>query len=104
MSRANKRARIFAMTAGLCWFCGINKAVTLDHIIPISKGGTNEDSNLLPACKKCNGHKMCLDVEQYRLLILNKLVKCTHVERMRLGGFYDTGLFYGERLIKEGAD
>lgn len=29
----------------------------IEHIIPISKGGSNEESNLWLACPLCNGHK-----------------------------------------------
>jgi 5-methylcytosine-specific restriction endonuclease McrA len=37
----------------ICHYCGL-PATTADHIQPVSKGGTNELSNLLPACHKCN--------------------------------------------------
>ena len=30
---------------------------TLDHIVPVTKGGTNDEKNLLPACHKCNSAK-----------------------------------------------
>ena len=29
----------------------------LDHIFPVSKGGTNKLSNLVPACFECNNGK-----------------------------------------------
>ena len=29
----------------------------IDHIIPIAKGGTNDEANLWLACPLCNGHK-----------------------------------------------
>lgn len=32
-------------------------ATTRDHIIPISRGGTNDWSNLQPACAECNASK-----------------------------------------------
>ena len=31
--------------------------MTVDHVIPISKGGTDEDFNLVAACQKCNYSK-----------------------------------------------
>lgn len=31
--------------------------LTIDHIIPISLGGTNSADNLQPAHRKCNSHK-----------------------------------------------
>jgi len=49
-----------AMWGGECWLklAGCTKAgTTIDHVIPLSKGGTNWPSNLRPACPSCNGRK-----------------------------------------------
>lgn len=32
-------------------------ATTWDHIVPISRGGTNSHDNLQPACRPCNSSK-----------------------------------------------
>lgn len=42
---------------GLCVYCGLNKATSIDHVIPISRGGNNNIENLLPACVSCNSKK-----------------------------------------------
>ena len=38
----------------ICHLCGIPGADSLDHVIPLSRGGTNEMSNLRPAHLACN--------------------------------------------------
>ena len=40
-----------------CLCCGVNHNLTIDHIIPIHKGGKNELSNLQTLCKSCNSKK-----------------------------------------------
>jgi 5-methylcytosine-specific restriction endonuclease McrA len=41
-----------------CAYCG-NKFenLTMDHVIPLSKGGRHEIDNIVPACRFCNGSK-----------------------------------------------
>jgi 5-methylcytosine-specific restriction enzyme A len=49
--------------AGICTYCGIkvNPAdLTMDHVIPLSRGGTSERFNIVPACKDCNNKKKYL--------------------------------------------
>lgn len=41
----------------LCWRCLKRKPLTVDHIIPLSRGGTNWISNIQPLCRKCNSEK-----------------------------------------------
>ena len=42
---------------GFCAYCRCNRATTLDHVKPKSKGGSSLRSNLLPACLECNHSK-----------------------------------------------
>jgi len=40
-----------------CAYCGNEENLTLDHIIPRSKGGSDRATNVLCACNKCNHSK-----------------------------------------------
>lgn len=45
---------------GTCHYCGGQFAaeeLTMDHIVPISRGGKSRRGNLVPSCKKCNVNK-----------------------------------------------
>ncbi len=50
---ANKKLRIFRRDNFRCK-CGSTKELTIDHVIPLSKGGTDDDSNLVTMCFPCN--------------------------------------------------
>lgn len=41
----------------LCHLCKEATADTVDHVIPLSRGGSNYLENLKPACKSCNSRK-----------------------------------------------
>ena len=48
------------LESGVCHYCGGSfsaDALTMDHIVPISRGGKSTRGNLVPACKKCNTNK-----------------------------------------------
>ena len=43
--------------AGTCWYCGRKvgfKNLTMDHVIPLSRGGRSTRDNLVPCCRPCN--------------------------------------------------
>jgi len=45
---------------GLCHYCGKQvgaKALTMDHIVPLGRGGKSTKGNVVPACKDCNNAK-----------------------------------------------
>lgn len=45
---------------GLCHYCGQKFApaqLTMDHVVPVARGGTSTKGNVVPACKKCNQEK-----------------------------------------------
>lgn len=51
---------------GLCVYCG-NPGTTMDHVIPISRGGAHSIGNLVPACASCNSSKRHRTVMEWRL-------------------------------------
>lgn len=82
-----KREKVYKRTGGKCWYCGVKLSLergkknrmTLDHVIPKSKGGTSDLDNLVPACRWCNTGKADSPLEVFR---------------QRAG----VGVFYGENL------
>ncbi len=47
-------------STGTCWYCGEKvgfKNLTMDHIIPLSRGGRSTKDNLVPCCRRCNTRK-----------------------------------------------
>jgi len=56
---ANKPSRhmIYSRDNHQCQYCGSIKNLTIDHVIPRSRGGDNSWNNLVTACMPCNTHK-----------------------------------------------
>ncbi|WP_405560641.1 HNH endonuclease [Streptomyces sp. NBC_01180] len=50
------RAAIFARWDNQCCYCDA-PASELDHVLALSRGGADEESNLVPACRQCNADK-----------------------------------------------
>ena len=49
---------LFDEYLNMCAYCGVTLSRPhLDHFVPMSKGGTDERDNLIPACKSCNSSK-----------------------------------------------
>jgi 5-methylcytosine-specific restriction enzyme A len=57
--------------AGLCHYCGSKVAyrdLTMDHLVPLARGGRSTRENLVPSCKQCNNLKksmLPLEWEEY---------------------------------------
>ncbi len=57
-----ERRRIRERAKNRCEYClspatQTGMSMTIDHILPTSKGGSSDDENLCLACWRCNGHK-----------------------------------------------
>lgn len=45
----------FEQQGGRCYYCGcILEVYHLDHVVPLSRGGSNDISNIVCACVSCN--------------------------------------------------
>ncbi len=51
------RQNIFKRDNSECVYCGTRRELTLDHVVPSSRGGQHTWTNLVTACKKCNARK-----------------------------------------------
>lgn len=51
------RKSIMIRDAYECQYCGSKEDLTIDHVIPVSKGGKWEWNNLVAACSRCNVKK-----------------------------------------------
>jgi len=48
------------LAKGICHYCKTTtppKELTMDHIVPVSRGGRSTKGNVVPACKECNNKK-----------------------------------------------
>lgn len=87
MSRLNRklRTRIFERDGWRCFYCGgvvecepwdgqrggisfaqMSTWACVDHLTPKRRGGSNDDANLVTACRLCNGKKASATLEEYR--------------------------------------
>jgi hypothetical protein len=51
------RAMVLLRDGARCRRCRTAVHLEVDHIIPVSKGGKTEESNLQTLCRRCNRHK-----------------------------------------------
>lgn len=59
--------RLVARFDGRCAYCGERKDLTLDHVVPVSRGGRHAAGNFLPACLSCNSSKSSKFLVEWRL-------------------------------------
>jgi 5-methylcytosine-specific restriction protein A len=48
------------LSRGRCYYCGAQlppKELTMDHIVPVIRGGRTVKNNVVTACKGCNNRK-----------------------------------------------
>ena len=68
------RRDVYNKYDGHCAYCGRKiefDDMTIDHIVPSSKGGANTLENTIPSCQLCNNQKADRSIEEFRSFIEN---------------------------------
>ncbi len=74
------RKNILRRDSGRCQYCGkTNPPLTIDHIIPKSRGGEDTWENLITACMKCNNRKGNRTPEEASMPLMSTPKKPSHV-------------------------
>ena len=71
VARERKKARELRKSAwwrslldrGICHYCGKKfkpDELSMDHVVPVSRGGRSVKGNIVPCCKECNNRKKYL--------------------------------------------
>lgn len=73
--KARVKQHLFDIQQGLCRYCGRRMNLngpekskllaTIDHIVPLRRGGTWAKPNLILACSRCNNYKGCVIIPQW---------------------------------------
>jgi len=116
LSKSNLRGNVWDKTEGKCWYCGIQtnpwRNFAIDHVVPITKGGSDDIDNLVPSCERCNKRKNNKGIDILRKMLAaeqpdNVSFTDAQLEFLRNNGI-DTNLlkfkeyvFYFEKLEAE---
>lgn len=72
------RRTVLARDHYACQYCGVQpsrKELTVDHILPRSRGGHTTWENVVAACQSCNGRKGSRTPEEANMKLLSKPIK-----------------------------
>ena len=65
------RKRVFAEKGSNCFYCSCTLTdkgktkKTIDHLVHVYRGGTNDYDNLVPSCRYCNLARGPMDKEEF---------------------------------------
>ena len=80
------RFEVFKRDSFKCQWCGKSpdqdKVLQVDHIDPVSKGGTNEITNLITSCKDCNSGKSNIRIND-NTVVLKQRRQLEHLQEKR---------------------
>lgn len=56
---------IQAMQGGACAYCLTVAKLSMEHVVPLSRGGSNTMANVVGACRPCNSSKKARTIEEW---------------------------------------
>jgi len=74
------RYNVFRRDGHRCVYCRAKKNLTLDHVLPKSRGGRNTWKNLVTCCKVCNLKKNNMTPEEANMPIFKKPYVPNYIE------------------------
>ena len=74
------RSNIFIRDGYKCIYCGSEDNLTIDHVIPKSRGGNNTWKNMVSCCGRCNVTKDNKTPEEANMNMLHKPYVPTYIE------------------------
>jgi 5-methylcytosine-specific restriction endonuclease McrA len=76
-----------------CQYCGASTKLTIDHVIPVSRGGKSDFENCVSACQDCNNKKSNRLPSECHMYLKKKPISPTISEFTRIkavkAGVYD---------------
>ncbi len=78
------RKNILRRDGHKCMYCGATStSLTVDHIMPKSRGGEDSWENLISACLRCNNRKGSLTPDEAEMPLLRRPIRPNHVTFLR---------------------
>jgi 5-methylcytosine-specific restriction endonuclease McrA len=66
------------LNEGICYYCRkqfTREELTMDHIVPVSRGGRSNRGNIVASCKQCNNEKKYLTPVEILMKKINPVKK-----------------------------
>jgi 5-methylcytosine-specific restriction endonuclease McrA len=80
---ALSRVNIYKRDGYTCVYCGATESLTLDHVVPRSRGGRDSWDNLVTACQRCNTEKGDRTPEEAELQMRHKPFRPSFIMYLR---------------------
>lgn len=79
MSWSEKKARLWDISKGRCYYCGTAmnpfRDFSVDHDVPRSKGGPDDFNNLVACCRTCNTRKNARSGDDWLIVVNRRRVR-----------------------------